>query len=196
LGLPAIGTTAKDWLQVISWLAVAFGLVVAVIRFRVELRLGREQRERELRWKQAEAGKELNDEMLDDPLAWPALQMADYGGRSFQLPSSQRVSVTDQDVRYALHPGSSIVDEKHIFIRDCFDNLFYSLAMFDHYIDSALVRPEDVSYPIEYYVPRLRKFAPEIDGYLEAFELHRARKFLRRYQSWRDVASPGGASNC
>jgi hypothetical protein len=185
--LPSLDSTTKDWLQAVSWMAVAVGVVVTVIRFWSELRLGREQRERELRWKQAEAGKELNDEMLDDPLAWPALLMLDYGGREFELPSKRRASITHQDVRQALNPQTHVVDEKDIHVRDCFDSLFYYMAMFDHYMTSALIRQEDVAYPLEYYVPLLCEFRPEIDRYLEEFRLDRARTFLRRYPSWRSA---------
>jgi len=42
---------------------------------RLEVKVGRQARapaaRRDLRWRQAQAGKDLNDEMQDDPLAWP-----------------------------------------------------------------------------------------------------------------------------
>ena len=98
--LPSLDATTKDWLQAVSWMAAAVGVILTVIKFWSELRLARDQRDQELRWRQAHAGKELNDEMLDDSLAWPALQMLDYSGREFELPSKQRTLITHSDVRH------------------------------------------------------------------------------------------------
>jgi hypothetical protein len=112
-------------------MAAAIGVIVTVIKFWSKLRLAREQRDRELRWRQAQAGKELNDDMPDDPLTWPALQMLDYSGREFELPSKKRTMITHGDVRHSLNPQKTVTEERHIHIRDCFDSLFYYMAMFD-----------------------------------------------------------------
>ncbi len=66
--LLAISNGVKGRLQAIAWLAAAAGAIVAAFKFWSELHLGRDQLARELRWKQAEAGKALDDEMLDDSI--------------------------------------------------------------------------------------------------------------------------------
>ena len=48
-----------------------------------------------------------------------------------------------------------------MFIQDCFDALFYFLAMFEHYIARSLIVSGDVAYPIEYYVPRMGQMRGE-----------------------------------
>jgi hypothetical protein len=181
--MPTLDENLKNWLQAIAWIAASIGVVITVIRFWSELRLGRIQRESDHRWKQAQAGKSLNDEMLTDPLAWPALQMLDSDGRVFKLPSGEAVAICLADVRNALDPNS--VDEKMEFIRDCFDSLFYYLAMMEHYTNRTLVNAEDVAYPLDYYVPLLNTMRPQVDAYLNKYELRRAINYLARFETWK-----------
>ena len=69
----SIGSVAAG-LQAAAWIAAAGGLIVTILKFLSELREGRRQRERDLRWRQAEAGKSLNDEMQEDQRAWAAMR--------------------------------------------------------------------------------------------------------------------------
>jgi hypothetical protein len=57
----------KDCLQALAWIATFLAAVIAAFKFATELRQGREQRARELRWQQAKSAKELVDEMLSTP---------------------------------------------------------------------------------------------------------------------------------
>jgi hypothetical protein len=180
----------RDWLQAGAWLAAAIGLIVTVVKFWSELRLGRLQRESELRWRQAEAGKSLNDEMQTDEQAWAAMQMLDSERRQFELPNGERVTITQPDIAVALDPASNSHDEKSIYIRDCFDTLFYFMAMLEHYISSTLIRKDDVAYPMEYYVPLMAKLRPQIVAYLNRYNLWRVCVFLERYEAWRNEAGP------
>jgi len=182
--MPDIGQNLKDWLQAISWIAASIGVVVAFLKFMTEIRAGRIQRENDLRWKQASAGKELNDEMLKHPEAIAAMQMLDYTSRAYDIPGHRPVSITHDDLRFALDPNNEVKKPHHIYIRDCFDRLFYYMTMLDHYILQTLVRPDDVSYPLEYYIPRLANFKREIELYLNHFKLSRTQKYLSRYPTW------------
>jgi len=189
--LLALSNSAKDWLQATAWLAAAAGAIVAAFKFWSELHLGREQRARELRWKQAEAGKALNDEMLVDSLASTALQMLDYSGTKFELPSKDSVVVDRSDIRFALDPRNDTRGEKDLYIRKCFDSLFYYMATMEHYTSSTLIRAEDIAFPLEYYVPLLVEFSDVIELYLKRYQLNRAEKFLSRYQSWTTAGVSG-----
>ena len=60
------------------------------------------------------------------------------------------------------------------------------MAMLEHYISSTLIREDDVAYPMEYYVPLLTDFKPQVADYLKCYGLWRTRKFLERYEAWRD----------
>jgi hypothetical protein len=97
--LPEISQNVKDWVQVIAWLAAGIGAAVALIKYATDSKAARVQRDRDLRWKQADAGKQLNDEMLTDVEACAAMDMLDYSGREFELPSKTKAPETD------LHPG-------------------------------------------------------------------------------------------
>jgi hypothetical protein len=178
--IPAISESARDWIPVLSWLAGALGVFVAAAKFRSEVQSNREQRERDLRWRQADAGKKLNDEMLDDREAYAALQMIDSGSRQFELPSKHTVVVTTEDWLQALDPKAIREDEKSVFIRDCFDSAFYYMATLEHYVQSGLVRVDDVAYPLRYYIPLMKKHRQAIDAYLETFGLLEARRLLER----------------
>lgn len=176
--LPAVDANLKDWVQLLSWIVAVPTLLVTVFRFRTDLTLGRKQRALDLRWKQADAGKKLNDEMLEDDEADAAMQMLDYEGREFELPSGVSEPITHSDVRDVLNPKTPIESERQIYIRDCFDSLFYYMATIDHYAERELVHRDDVAFPLDYYIPRLLKFQPELNAYLHEFNLTRAQAFL------------------
>jgi hypothetical protein len=171
----------KDWLQALSWGAAAIGVGVAGLKFWTELALGREQRERDLRWRQAQAGKSLNDEMQTDPKAWPALQMLDSEERKYSIAETEMVTVSRADIRRALNPDTYVESTKDSFVRDCFDALFYFMAMIDHYVSTTLIREEDVQFPLEYYVRQLQEFQPEVAAYLRAHGLWRTQAYLDRH---------------
>jgi len=174
----------KDWLQAAAWVAAAAGFLFTAWKFWTELRETRIQKERDLRWRQAEAGKSLNDEMQDNELAWAAMQMLDSDGRDYEISDEVQLSITSADVRVALNPERSDQDTRSNYIRDCFDCFFYYMAAFDHHISNTLIRAEDVAYPMEYYVPLMNKVRDEIELYLDHYKLWRTRKFLERYKSW------------
>jgi hypothetical protein len=174
-----------DWLQASAWVATAIAAGVTALKFWSELRLGREQRERDLRWKQAEAAKTLNDEMLDDAESKLALEMLDYTGRSFQFPSGRSSVVTHEDLRQAFDPANPATVDKLADIRYCFDGLYYYFATLQHHIKSTLILPEDVAFPLDYYVPLIAEYRPELEAYLTRYRLHQAKAFLERYDSWK-----------
>lgn len=190
--LPVLQENTAKWLQATAWLAAAVGAIVTAVKFWTELRASREQRERDLAWRQAEAGKSLNDEMQTDEKAWPALQMLDSDERVYAISDRKELTIRTSDIPKALMERdieNPLEREKFTYIRDCFDNLFYYFAIMDHYIASTLIRETDISYPLEYYVPRLASFAPQVVAYLHRYNLHRAEKFLNRYSEWRDATN-------
>jgi hypothetical protein len=187
--IPQLDPNLKEWLQAIAWLGVALGAIIAAIKLRSEAHLGREQRARDLRWKQAEAGNALNHEMLTHPDAWAALQMldCDCDPVEFELPSKRRTAISYDDLRFALNPDSSLTDEKHIYVRKCFDSLFYYMAMLQHYINSTLIFSEDVAFPLDYYMRLLLDLRDEVNAYVDRYQLARTKSFLERYPIWIDT---------
>jgi hypothetical protein len=182
----------KEVLEAGSWLAAIVGGIVVALKFGTELRQGREQRAKDLRWRQAQAGKALNDEMLDDPEAAVALQMLDFDGRAFKFPSGDVHRVSHDQVRRILDPRNENKDlsQNDLYVRDCFDGLFYYFATLEHYVRSTLVLRDDIAFPLDYYVPLLTRLLPEVERYLDHFGLERSKAFLSRYEKWRERTSP------
>ena len=184
----------KDWLQAAAWAAAGIGAILTAIKLWSELRQGREQRARDLRWKQAEAGKSLNDEMLMDSEAWSAMQMLDYDGLEFELPSHNRVPIHHADVKFALNPDNDVTDDKHVYIRECFDSLFYYMAMFEHYAKTTLIVPEDVEFPLDYYTRLLAGYRDDVDAYVRRYDLKRTELFLAAHPAWQKRSADAAGS--
>ena len=199
LALSTAVAPGATWLQSLAWLAGTLGAVVALFKFLAELRESRRQRERDLRWRQAEAGKRLNDEMQADPSAAAAMFMLDYETRSFEMRPGVRVAVTRADISAALRSGAREDGEnleRYTYIRDCFDTLFYFFAAFEHHIENTLVRSDDVAFPLEYYVPLLCALKDDVQYYLQQYSLMRAERFLSRYSVWRSAVAPAEIRGC
>ena len=185
----SIDPNLKDWIQTVSWGGTAIAVVIAFAKYLSELRQNRKQRASDLRWRQADAGKKINDEMLADPEATAARCMIDYNGREFEVAPGRKEVVTEVDYLAALDPSKLDTNAKVIYVRDCFDSLFYYFATLDHYITSGLVRLDDVSYPLSYYVRILSGHRTVIEGYLDHFRLDGARGFLDRFSVWQQESS-------
>lgn len=185
--LPVLDQNTMRWLEVLSTAVAAIAVIVTAAKFLAELRLGREQRAQDLRWKQAEAGKALNDELQLDPQAWAALQMLDGDGRIVTLPSGRQVAITHEQVRAALRGEADGDSERAVHVRDCFDALFYYFATMHHYAAQGLILRDDVAYPLEYYVPLLaRTMRAEVMAYLDRYGLTRTWRFLAAQPAWGD----------
>lgn len=134
----------------------------------------------ELRWKQAEAAKKLLDEMLTDPDAGNAMRMLDWADTKFEVEPGLRVVIEVEDYVKALRISDFDFDDKELYIRDSFDSLFYYMAMIEHYIQSDLVRLEDVLFPLDYYVRIMNENRPVFDAFLNHYKLERAMQFMER----------------
>jgi hypothetical protein len=183
---PPMSDGLKDALQAAAWVAAAVGLALTAFKFLAESRQAREQRRNELRWRQAQAGKDLNDEMQDNPLAWTAMRILDSDGRAFDLPGGKRVRIRDKHIVRAFDCEHIEIDPVSTYLRDCFDNLFYYMAMIEHYTTSGLIHADDTAYPLEYYIPLLAQFRGPVNGYLEKYRLTRTLRFLDRFPAWRN----------
>jgi hypothetical protein len=100
------GKMEPHWAQILAWLAATATFLVTAFRIVAELRETREQRASELRWKQEEVGKSLNDEMQTDERAWPAMQMLDSVEREFAVSESLAIRVNQADIGIALDPAT------------------------------------------------------------------------------------------
>jgi hypothetical protein len=174
----------KDWIQPLTFLGGfivgAFGLFKAVS----EMRESREQRAEELRWKRANAAKELLDDIHNHDLAKIAVHMMDWFERQaeYVLPSGKRETITYAEVLVALAKNhEEPVQPQEVYIRDCFDWFFYRLDRIEHYIRRGLIDFEDVKAVFHVYARDIAKNKDTYDAFLVFHEYDLARAFLKRY---------------
>lgn len=184
--LPPLDTNLKNWIQAASWLIAIIGGVVAVLNILYELRESRSQRVDELRWKRAQAAKTLSDEMLEDGPTHAALVMLDWDGREFEIKPSVRVKIKTREFLTALRTANTNFSDMEIFVRDAFDNMFYHMGVFEHYISRGLVDFDDVKHPVDYYVAKIAAQKPVFVQYLGAYGFERSSRFLQRFDVWKN----------
>lgn len=178
-------------LQIWAWLVAVVGGLVAAGLALWQAAQNHQQREKEHRWRQAAAGRDLVDEMLDDEAASDALAMLDSDERQYELDNGHSAKITAKQVLAALKLPPTSTDASSVYVRECFDSLFYYFARFEHFISTELTRFEDVREPAEYYVEYL---AEDKDRYIRYLEVARFRKvpaFLARFPPWQNPPHGG-----
>jgi hypothetical protein len=178
--IPDVSPTFKDWTQVLAWIAAVVGVAIAFTKGRTEVRENRLQRARELRWRQASAGREIVNEMLSDEYGDAALTMLDWSGREYEIAPGHQVTVTHADYVAALRVDNLQFADKEQYTRDCFDTLFYYMGTMEHLRESGLVGFDDVVYPLDYYANRMREDADVFRRFLDYYRLTRERRFFDR----------------
>lgn len=176
-GLPEV---IMDSVQLAAWTVGAGGGLVAAFKAIRELKENREQRARELNWKQAAAAKELVDDLQADARANDAMTMLDWSGRRFLVGDKEIVVTTERMTQALRTDQTDAFQPDEVFIRDCFDHLFFHLDRMGHFVEGGLVRHEDVAYPLQYYVRRMVDFADVFDSFLAAYGYERARELLQQ----------------
>lgn len=181
-----------------SLLVAGVVALIGINKFQTEFaasRIQREddlrQREEDLRWRKAEAGKSLNDEMLDDPEAHAAMIMLDWSGRKFKVEADTKETITTNEMLHALRIHTHVSNQflpKEQFIRDAFDSLFYHIGKFEHSLNTKLVEFDDIKYPMAYYATKLSENRPVFQKYLKQYGFVHGLAFLERFDSWRNAA--------
>jgi hypothetical protein len=144
------------------------------------------QREEELRWKQAELARQLLDEIFDYGPSNNAWRMVD-GEESFKDELGNEYRINMDDVRRALPtPWSNERCGPDVYIRWCFDALFYYLERLEQSVQIKLVRPEDLSAPASYYIALMAGDKKLFEEYARFIRFDRAIAFMNRFPEWRD----------
>lgn len=165
--------------------AVIGGLTAAALAILQAIQ-NRRQRERELRWKQAEWGKRLIDDIFHDTFSNSATLMLDSWHRPYSVPGAGDIKIAwQEDVLPALKVESfNAEDLKSDFVRDCFDMLFYFLDRFEHLIQAGLTTFEDLRMPIEYYVDMMAEDKTVFVAYIRFCKYKNIWQFLDRFPEW------------
>lgn len=172
----------KDCIQGLSWAGAIIAAAMAVFKGISEIKANRLQRERELRWKQANIGRELVDKMVHSQ-ASNALRMLDYADEAsiFEgIPGSDK-ALNKKDIIAALNLNNQISSPKYTYIRECFEILLYHVERLEYFIQNNLITVEDVKFPLDYYTPLIEMNKGLFVAYAEHCKYKRAIRFFERF---------------
>lgn len=173
----------KDYAQLIFWIITAW---VAIS----QLQANRTQRERELRFQQANAGKKLLEELFNDEEAIHALDMLDFDKHSFKNQLNEDTVINKNDIinvlKENLEEKIPEQDIKNVFIIKSFDALFYNLNYIEHFIKVGLTTEDDLIYPLDYFVKKMAQDKSVYTHYIKQTTYSKALDFLERFAYWRD----------
>jgi hypothetical protein len=181
LSLLAQVSAESPWEQWQVQVAVIGAIITALLAV-VQALAGLVQRRHEMRTRQAETGRELVEEMLDQ--AGDALSMLDFDSNQYELDNGKLETITSTDVEESLRQPVERQDPIAIFVRESFDALFYYFEHFEHYIRVRLTRFEDLQAPAEYYVAYMAEDRELYSKYLNTTMFKRAARFLNRFEIW------------
>jgi hypothetical protein len=174
-------TFITEWGKPVAVVATVVGLFKAIY----EIQESRKQRAEELRWKRANAAKELLEEIHGHELSASAVHMMDWcdGEADYQMVSGgARETISYTEVIEALKKnGKEVLKPKEIYIRDCFDWFFYRIDRIEHYIRRGLIDFEDVRAVFKIYAQVTAKDRPVYDDFLAFHQYELAQDFFRRY---------------
>lgn len=164
--------------------AIIGGLISAAVLI-VSLRQSTAQRKVQLRWDQAKLAAQLEDDLLiNDPQAFNALRMTDWGAYEFTIEGA-KIRITREEVQQALDvKNNDTLSPKGVFVRENFDRLFYRMGKIERAIESDLIVFNDVCSPMDYYVPFLRSTHKDVLGpYMKQLSHTDALHFMERFDN-------------
>jgi len=180
----------RIWDVIIAFLT----LLVAGGAFALSLRQWQKGQE----WQRAAKGRELVDDLLmsddsdEECYAWDAMRMLDYQDETKPF-RTKKISGRQHDVPRKLIEDA-LADDKpntheHIYVRECFDELYFRLGQLQDAIENDLVKLNHVSCPMDYYIGVMAKdkdLKMHYD-YMHDFHYERALKFLENFETWNDA---------
>lgn len=164
-----------NWVKIIS---AAFTLVAIFLAI-MEYSESTDQRIKELRFQQAQIGKELLDEVFESEEARDAMRMLDRQdtGLPFQVAEGKTAVIKTSDIIQALSEEGT-PSEKDIFIEQRIDTLLFFIGRIQSFIDIGMINEEDVMYPLEYYVQQMCDYKDDINTYIRTYSSKQTQTFL------------------
>lgn len=176
-------TFTKDLLQAAAWGVAIVGGLIAAFKAIHETRESRHQRLRELRWRKAELARDIISSLFANVQLHNAFVMVDWSGRDFEIAPGRRETIYWEDLPGALRHWVEPVEfnDKEIYIRDCFDELFDGLNLLEHYLRTDLLEFEDVEFPMAYYIGQLKRRGDAVRVFMDHYGNGLARGFIHRF---------------
>jgi hypothetical protein len=134
-----------DWIS-LGGLVVASGLAVQAL---AEYRSSIAEKRRSLRWQQAGTARQIIEAIRANGHSAAALKMLDWDGIAYPRPDGTMTAPLGTDARRQMLRTDKLVFDPETeadaeFVRDCFDRLFEDCCLIEAYIESGLVKEEDL----------------------------------------------------
>ena len=192
---------SEHWSFVATIFAAIFTAVWAIFQWRDETAKRREdqekereskraalaQQQQELRWKQAELAREMMDAIFDYVPSNDAWRMVDGEVQGYKDSLGNEYQIDMDMVRSSLpHPWNERRGGAQVYVRWCFDALFYYLEQIEHSVQLGILRFEDLEAPAAYYVALMANDKTLFQDYAAQIRFRRAVQFMERFPEWRE----------
>jgi hypothetical protein len=181
----------KDWIQLFVWIIGTAGVLGGLYKAAYEIRENRRQRLAELKWKRANAAKELVDDIHKDEHAAHAIRMLDWctekEGQEYETSPGHKEIITYDQVLQALSKNKGQPkDQKDAYIRDGFDWFFFRVDRIEHYIRRGFTEFEDVQAVFTVYAEEIGKQKQIYEDFFEFHKYKLAKCFFTRCPEYKN----------
>lgn len=182
----------KDRIEVTAWSVGILGALVAASIGIWQMVETRYQRTEELRWRQANLARELIDKMLADEQAGSALRMLDWEEQSheYEIEVGRKEEINVNDVYSALQVNDSQKSPKDVYIRECFDQLFFHINQVERSLRIKVLQFDDVKFPLDYYSKLMLQQKMVFETYMNEYGDKEALTFFQRFEGWKSPQTP------
>jgi len=159
---------------------------VAAIKGLYEMGESTKQRKAELRWRRANAARELITDIHRDPRASNAVLMMDWseGTHEYQIEPGRKEVFSYKDVLSALRKAQAdCLEPRERFIRDCFDWFFYYVDRIEHYIETGLIEFTDVESVFKSYGIKVKEHKEVYEPFIASRGYELITRFRQRYEA-------------
>lgn len=175
----------RDWIQLAAILVACVGGVIAAFKAIFEIQQSTEQRRAELRWRHAQAAKELITDIHRDRHASNAVLMLDWseGATEHEVEPGHSELLAYRDVLSTLGKAPpDCVSSRDRNIRDAFDWFFYYIDRIELYIETGLIEFIDVRPVFKTYATKIQRDMQVYEPFIQEREYELALRFWRRYE--------------
>ena len=175
----------KETIQIVSEIVLIVGGLFATYKIITEMKQARIQRHMDLRWKQANAAREMLSQMLASPLVNDATIMLDWTGREFAIAPNQKATITFEEIQNSLRTDHLVFTAKEVYIRDCADAFLFHVELIEQAIRNELIEFRDIKFPMEYYIAAMRKnnVYNAYNQFIKEYDYKNAERFLARFHA-------------
>jgi len=180
-----------EWiLKLLVSIVGVIGGCVAAYKGLVEMRAANLQRRLELRWKRAEAARDLIKEIHEESFAMAAIKMLDHTDQSRRYSVGDlTLTLSANDVLKALALSSvDATSESELYVRDCFDWLYYHMGRLEHFIVTGYIDFIDVASVFRCYCEKIVNHLDCHRSLVEERQYIDTLSFLRRFHDLNEQA--------